>query len=73
MVLDGRIAAVGAPVPDGVLTVDCSGKVVCPGLIDLHVHLREPGQSAKETIASGARAAAAGGFTTVVCMPNTSP
>jgi dihydroorotase len=53
--------------------VDASGLVVCPGLIDLHVHLREPGQSAKETIATGAKAAAAGGFTSVVCMPNTAP
>jgi dihydroorotase len=53
--------------------IDASGLVVAPGLIDIHVHFREPGQSAKETIASGARAAAAGGFTTVVCMPNTSP
>jgi dihydroorotase len=49
------------------------GKVVTPGLIDIHVHFREPGQAHKETIASGARCAAAGGFTTVVCMPNTSP
>lgn len=54
-------------------TVDASGLVVAPGLIDLHVHLREPGQSHKETIASGTLAAAAGGFTSVVCMPNTSP
>ncbi len=53
--------------------IDASGLVVCPGLIDIHVHLREPGQSAKETIASGSRAAAAGGFTSIVCMPNTSP
>jgi dihydroorotase len=73
LVLDGRIAPEGAAVPEGTLTVDCEGKVVCPGLFDLHVHLREPGQSAKETIASGAKAAAAGGFSTVVCMPNTSP
>jgi dihydroorotase len=58
---------------DDVEVVDASGLIVCPGLIDLHVHLREPGQSAKETIATGARAAAAGGFTTIVCMPNTSP
>jgi dihydroorotase len=53
--------------------LDCTGLVVAPGLVDLHVHFREPGQSAKETVASGARAAAAGGFTSVVCMPNTSP
>ena len=53
--------------------IDATGLVVCPGLIDLHVHLREPGQSHKETIASGTRAAAAGGFTSVLCMPNTSP
>src|SRR5207248_2666184 len=53
--------------------IDASNLIVCPGLIDMHVHLREPGFGHKETIASGARAAAAGGFTTVVCMPNTSP
>ncbi|PWU08977.1 MAG: dihydroorotase [Verrucomicrobia bacterium] len=54
-------------------TIDASNLVVCPGLIDIHVHFREPGQSHKETIASGTRAAAAGGFTSVVCMPNTVP
>lgn len=53
--------------------IDCSGLVISPGLIDIHVHLRQPGQSAKETIGTGTRAAAAGGFTTVVAMPNTSP
>src|SRR6267378_2520569 len=53
--------------------VDARGLIVAPGLIDMHVHLREPGFSHKETIESGARAAAAGGFTTIVCMPNTSP
>jgi dihydroorotase len=71
----GRVAAVGEALdaPDGAETVDASGLVVVPGLIDVHVHLREPGQSHKETIRSGARAAAAGGFTAVVAMPNTSP
>lgn len=71
LLVDGRIATGTAPV--GAETIDCTGKVIAPGLIDLHVHFREPGQSAKETIATGTRAAAAGGFTTVVCMPNTSP
>ena len=54
-------------------TIDCTGLIIAPGLIDIHVHLREPGQSAKETIASGTQCAAAGGFTSIVCMPNTSP
>lgn len=53
--------------------IDADGCVVCPGLVDIHVHLREPGQTHKEDIASGSRAAAAGGFTSIVCMPNTSP
>jgi dihydroorotase len=71
-IIDGRIAET---MPNGVIhdEIDCRGLVIAPGLIDLHVHFREPGQSAKETLATGARAAAAGGFTTVVCMPNTSP
>ena len=68
---DGKIAA---PQPGSETeTIDASNLVVAPGLIDIHVHLREPGQSHKETIASATRAAAAGGFTTVVAMPNTSP
>lgn len=74
---DGRVAAVEAP---GILknvaaaeTFDATGLVVAPGLIDVHVHLREPGQTYKETIATGTAAAAAGGFTTVVAMPNTVP
>lgn len=71
---DGRIASGDfVPPESGFDTLDASGLVVAPGLIDIHVHFREPGQSHKETIASGARAAAAGGFTSVVCMPNTSP
>ena len=53
--------------------ISARGLVACPGLVDVHVHFREPGQTHKETIATGSRAAAAGGFTTVVCMPNTSP
>jgi dihydroorotase len=77
LIVDGAVLAVGPDVGAGadasVRRVDCTGKVVCPGLIDMHVHLREPGDSAKETVASGTRAAARGGFTTVVCMPNTSP
>ena len=77
LVLDGKIAAIGESASQRASTetkrLDVSGSIVCPGLIDLHVHLREPGQSAKETIASGSAAAARGGFTSVVCMPNTSP
>src|SRR5208283_5857401 len=53
--------------------IDANGKFVTPGLIDIHVHLREPGDEEEETIASGAAAAVAGGFTTVCCMPNTKP
>jgi len=77
LIADGKVAAIGAEAPgqapDGTTEVDATGKVVCPGLIDIHVHFREPGQTAKETIGTGAAAAARGGFTTVVCMPNTSP
>ena len=75
LILDGKISAVGKnlSVPDKTEVLDAQGKVVCPGLIDLHVHLREPGQTAKENLASGTAAAARGGFTSVVCMPNTSP
>jgi dihydroorotase len=75
LLLDGKIAAIGKNLsaPAGVEKFDARGKVVAPGLIDLHVHLREPGQTAKENIASGTAAAARGGFTSIVCMPNTSP
>jgi dihydroorotase len=74
-IADGRIvdqSAIRDP-QSAIDEIDASNLIVCPGLIDMHVHLREPGFSHKETIESGARAAAAGGFTTVVCMPNTSP
>src|SRR5436853_6734017 len=54
-------------------TVDAKGKIVCPGLIDMHVHLREPGREEDETIATGTAAALAGGVTSVACMPNTEP
>ena len=72
---DGVVAAVAerASRPAGATVVDARGRWVTAGFIDLHVHLREPGQEYKETVATGARAAVAGGFTSVVCMPNTRP
>src|SRR3989441_848846 len=75
LIQDGKIAAVGPGLgtPDGAEVRDVRNKVVAPGLVDVHVHLREPGNEDVETIASGARAAAAGGFTTVCAMPNTDP
>src|SRR5687767_4014662 len=76
VLIDGdRIAAVGRDLPlDGATVVEIpSGLVICPGFIDMHVHLREPGQEHKETVASGTAAAVAGGFTAVACMPNTTP
>ena len=63
----------GLEAPEGTEVVDASGKIVCPGFIDMHVHLREPGYEYKETVATGTRAAAAGGFTAVCCMANTNP
>ena len=85
LVEDGKIAGIVENTPDAMpgktsntqhdafRIIDASGKIVTPGLIDMHVHLREPGHEHKETIASGCRAAARGGFTAVCCMPNTQP
>src|SRR6202162_3102376 len=73
---DGRVAEVAPPnkIRSGAdKSFEARGLIVAPGFIDLHVHLREPGQSYKESIATGTAAAAAGGFTSVCCMPNTSP
>jgi dihydroorotase len=76
LIVDGRIARVAAGIapPAGAeVTTIPDGFIVCPGFIDMHVHLREPGQEHKETVATGTAAAVAGGFTAVACMPNTSP
>jgi len=75
LLLDGAVASVaaGLDAPEDARTIDCTGLVVTPGLIDVHVHLREPGEEHKETIATGAEAAAAGGFTAICAMPNTNP
>ena len=74
LIRDGRIEAIGREIPnERIPRLDARGCVVAPGFIDMHVHLREPGIEHAETIESGARAAAAGGFTTICCMPNTLP
>jgi dihydroorotase len=75
LLADGKVEAVGRDLgrPDGATVIEAAGTVVAPGLIDLHVHLREPGQEDVETVASGAMAAAAGGFSAVCAMPNTDP
>lgn len=74
LIQDGRISKVSEKVKqDNVEVIDVSGKIVAPGLIDCHVHLREPGYEDKETIETGSRSAAKGGYTTIVCEPNTNP
>lgn len=74
LILDGRISRVEKDIrAEGVASLDARGLVACPGFLDMHVHLREPGQEYKETIATGTRAAVAGGFTAVACMANTDP
>jgi dihydroorotase len=75
LLAEARVAQLAERIepPAGTRVLDARGLVVAPGLVDLHVHLREPGQEAKETVASGARAAVAGGFTAVACMANTAP
>jgi dihydroorotase len=70
---DGRVAGVGTFKGKATETIDATGRIVCPGFVDMHVHLREPGQEWKEDIASGSRAAVAGGVTSMACMPNTQP
>ncbi len=73
LIEDGKIAEVGKLKSKADQTIDAKGRIVCPGLIDMHVHLREPGQEWKEDIESGSRAAVAGGVTSMCCMPNTTP
>lgn len=81
VIVDGRIMSIAAPgkgrgndpPPPGSRVIDLRGKIVCPGMVDMHVHFRDPGQEHKETIGTGTRAAAAGGVTSVACMPNTVP
>lgn len=72
-ICDGKIEKIGEPFGEYDRVIDAKGLVVTPGLIDMHVHLREPGYEYKETILSGTRAAVKGGFTAVACMPNTNP
>ncbi|MDI6726407.1 MAG: dihydroorotase [Smithellaceae bacterium] len=79
LLVDGRIAAMGRDIDkplksnSAATVIDATSKIVVPGLVDIHVHLREPGFEYKETIASGSEAAAAGGFTSIACMPNSKP
>ena len=74
LIRDGRVAALGADIDGaGAPVLEAAGRIVAPGFVDLHTHLREPGQEHKETVASGMAAAARGGFTTICAMPNTEP
>lgn len=75
LIADGVVLELGhgLTAPEGTQTIDAAGLLVTPGLIDMHVHLRDPGLEYKEDIATGSRSAAAGGFTSIACMPNTSP
>ncbi len=74
LIENGKVAALGkAAMRDAAETIDAKGLVVVPGLVDIHTHLREPGLEYKETIETGSRAAVAGGFTSIACMPNTEP
>ncbi|HHH75649.1 MAG TPA: dihydroorotase, partial [Phycisphaerae bacterium] len=72
-ITNGKISRIGPGSANAKTTIEAAGKIVCPGLIDLHVHCREPGHEEEETVASSAAAAAAGGFTTILAMPNTHP
>ncbi|OGW12615.1 MAG: dihydroorotase [Nitrospinae bacterium RIFCSPLOWO2_12_FULL_39_93] len=76
LIENGRITEIGKAIshqPSAISLIDASGKIVVPGLIDMHVHLREPGYEYKETVKTGAESALAGGFTSIACMPNTKP
>ena len=75
LIVDGKIARAGGTIDGGVdaQVIDCQGSIVCPGFVDVHCHLREPGREDVEPVGTGARAAAAGGFTAICAMPNTEP